>query len=446
LKHPNLLRLREVTKILLIAHYFPPVGGAGVQRTVKFIKYLPLHGFFPIVLTGTGKNGSRWTPEDSSLSVDVPPSTPIYRTTISETAGLKKREVAKRRIQELIECGSRIIREHRPALIFVTMSPFDDAVAAAELSRRHCLPWVADLRDPWALDEFQVFRTRWHRIRECRIMAKRLASAAAIIMNTREALQQFRRAFPRLAPKALLSITNGFDGEDFAQAPKLMFPGKFNLVHSGYFHADFGLRQANRSFEYRLLGRTRPGVRLLPRSHFYLVRAVKQWVDSSPEVGENLAVVCLGSASTVDQGIVDDAGCTRFFTFAGYTAHTECLQYLLGADLLFLPMHAMPASQRATIVPGKTYEYLGSGRPILAAVPPGDARDFVAASGTGQTCDPEDVDAMVRLLRAEYARWKDKQAVPVRNRAYLRQFERSQLTAELAGEFKRVLSSSRSGS
>jgi glycosyltransferase involved in cell wall biosynthesis len=64
-------------------------------------------------------------------------------------------------------------------------------------------------------------------------------------------------------------------------------------------------------------------------------------------------------------------------------------------------MHKLPPGTRATIVPGKTYEYLASGRPILAAVPEGDARDLVAASGRGLVCDPDDVDGIALIIREQ---------------------------------------------
>src|SRR2546423_1290897 len=68
------------------------------------------------------------------------------------------------------------------------------------------------------------------------------------------------------------------------------------------------------------------------------------------------------------------------------------------ADLLFLPMHNLPADTRSSTVPGKTYEYLAAGRPILAAVPRGDARDILEASGSAEVCDPDDVEAMTRII------------------------------------------------
>ena len=76
------------------------------------------------------------------------------------------------------------------------------------------------------------------------------------------------------------------------------------------------------------------------------------------------------------------------------------------ADLLFLPMHALPRGVRAGLVPTKTYEYAASGRPILAAVPEGDARDFLVELGTAAVVDPDDTPGMEKIIEAEIERWR----------------------------------------
>src|SRR6266852_3726325 len=68
-----------MTKVLFIAYHFPPVGGAGVQRTQKFVQYLPSEGFVPIIVTGPGRGGDRWTPLDATLMTDIPPNSSVYR-------------------------------------------------------------------------------------------------------------------------------------------------------------------------------------------------------------------------------------------------------------------------------------------------------------------------------------------------------------------------------
>ena len=86
--------------------------------------------------------------------------------------------------------------------------------------------------------------------------------------------------------------------------------------------------------------------------------------------------------------------------------HDAVIALQRSADLLFLPMHDLPQGVRAGLVPGKTYEYLGVGRPILAAVPDGDARDLLLRAGNALICSPSDAAGMSELIAGEVARWR----------------------------------------
>ncbi len=419
------------------------MGGAGVQRSAKFIKYLPSLGWVPHVLTSEIASSSRWTPDDRSLLADVPKSVPINRAApLKVSAAAPRRKRTEARIDALIALGHEIIRNHRPQLIFVTMSPFADAQVAARLSMLHKIPWVADLRDPWALDEFQVYSTRWHRLVERQRMRYALRTATRIIMNTPEASRRFRRVFPDLGTKLAPAITNGYDVSDFGEridsGPSFE---KFTIIHSGYFHAEMGMRQKNKAMQYRILGRIEPGVELLPRSHYHLLAALERILQRDPALSDRLQVICLGSATETDQALVNESGVSRLFRFTGYLPHSECVKYVRNADLLFLPMHKLPLGVRATIVPGKTYEYMASHRPILATVPEGDARDYVSRYGVGRVGRPGDVDFLEESLKdmisGQRMRGPTEDAM-----TFVRQFERQNLTRQLAEVFDSVAAKS----
>ena len=97
--------------------------------------------------------------------------------------------------------------------------------------------------------------------------------------------------------------------------------------------------------------------------------------------------------------------------FHGYVPHDESVRLLRSADLLFLPMHNVAAGWRVGIIPGKTYEYIAARRPILAAVPPGDAHDLLRSAGNAAICDPADVVAMRRELRAAIERKRQENSI-----------------------------------
>src|ERR1700694_1599204 len=154
-----------MTNVLFIAYYFPPIGGAGVQRSQKFVQYLPTEGFLPIVVTGPTSTDDRWTPGDRTLISTIPSETPIYRAEgpIPKPSRFLGRlegwlaltsKFSRWWIRSATEAACRVTESVE--LIFVTMSPFEGAEVARRLSQRLGVPWVADLRDPWALDEMQV--------------------------------------------------------------------------------------------------------------------------------------------------------------------------------------------------------------------------------------------------------------------------------------------------
>jgi Glycosyl transferase 4-like domain len=156
-------------RVLFIAYYFPPIGGGGVQRSVKFVRYLPALGYRPVVVTGPGPSEDRWTPMDPALTKEVPSNTAVYRIPVSQPdpdPRWKRRvnvwlgmpgSFARWWVPSIIKIGEEAISREKPSIIFATMSPFESAIAAGTLSKRHSLPWVADLRDPWALDEMKVY-------------------------------------------------------------------------------------------------------------------------------------------------------------------------------------------------------------------------------------------------------------------------------------------------
>jgi hypothetical protein len=116
----------------------------------------------------------------------------------------------------------------------------------------------------------------------------------------------------------------------------------------------------------------------------------------------------------------------------GYLGHDESVALLRSADLLFLPMQDLPPGVRATIVPGKTYEYLGSGRPLLGAVPDGDARDLLESVPWAEVCRPADADGMARIVERLADAKRATGPTPDGDVAHVERFERRTLTRALA--------------
>jgi glycosyltransferase involved in cell wall biosynthesis len=441
-------------RVLFLAFYFPPLGGGGVQRAVKFAKYLPEFGCQPVVVTGSARSRTRHAPLDASLGREGPPEACVFRAERALPEDFRVDRMRRllgrpSRFAEAwaTECeatGLRAASEAPIDVVLATMSPFETSLAASRLAQRLGVPWVADLRDPWALDEMIVYPTRWHRALEMRRMRRCLSSAARVIMNTPQAALAVRSSFPELADRTI-SITNGFDLDDFLGEPPDRKDPRFRIVHTGSLHVTLGDAHRRRRWLRRWTGGERVSVDIMTRSHVYLLRALERWRAQFPDEADRAELVLAGEVSAADRAAVERSAVANLVEMPGYLSHADSVALLRSADLLFLPMHALPRGECAHIVPGKTYEYLAAKRPILAAVPEGDARDFVRASGLGEICDPDDVDAMVASLHRRFeCKRNGERPVPAAPDFY-RQFERRELARQLAAALRAAAGTTQQG-
>jgi glycosyltransferase involved in cell wall biosynthesis len=438
-------------RIFFLAYHFPPIGGAGVQRSARFCRLLPEFGYEPVCVTGPGTARSRWAPADESLLTEIPPETEVHRLPGPEPQPLGGWRVPMQRWLRLREPWSSWWVEGVKTLgkdlvgttdlIYSWMQPYDSAEAAAWLSRSSGKPWVADLGDPWALDEMMVYPTTLHRRRELARMRSLLTTASAIVMSTPEAVRSIRERFPELATMPVVAIPNGFDPRDFEGPPPRREDGAFLIVHTGYLHTELGRMQRRQTRSVRrFLGGAVEGVDILTRSHLYLLEAIDRAVADDPSLGSTIKLDLAGVLSASDREI-GRAPCV--VQMRGYLPHAETVPLMRSADLLFLPMQNLPPGIRSSIVPGKTYEYLASGRPIVAAVPDGDARDILAAAGSGLICRPDDVAGMKRIIERQVARFRARERGPAPDPEVVARFAYPRLARELGSVFDSVVSGDR---
>ncbi len=397
--------------LVIVAYYFPPDGGAGAQRPLKFAKYLSQAGWRVTIVTHPGEAEQSWTrPEDRSLRdelesdfsgqvirVPIPDSKP-QGGAIDEMEGwsVSTAEVVK----ELIQRGGV------DAVIY-TMSPFS-LVRSADLVRRSCpgVPVILDFRDPWALDGWQAQPTKWHWNRQFRLMKSAIEAADGVIANTPECGRLFRESFPGLDGDRLAVITNGYDAADFQGnpgAPSLWDPDDWDvlrLVFSG------SLCTRVLKFYSGLRGRVKRVIGYAPeridysgRTLIHLMDAVKCLREKGEPLADQIRIEVMGVEDAADRESVERAGMIDLVRFHGYVPHDESVRHIRLADALLLPLHGLPPGKRSRIVPGKTYEYLATGRPILGLLPQGDAREFVESSGRAAIADPCDPESIAVGLR-----------------------------------------------
>jgi glycosyltransferase involved in cell wall biosynthesis len=412
-----------------------------VQRSLAFSRMLPQHGYDPVVLTGPGEDIDQWGPIDASLESRVGTVVRTVRVTgpqPARTRGWRCRAERWLRVEEpfsrwWVEGAVAAARHAGDVdLVYASMSPFETGRAAARIAAERGVPWIADLRDPWALDDWLVFPTGAHRHLELRTMRRTLASASLIVMNTPDSTVALLEHAPELRDKTVATITNGFDPVEFTGPVPEKHGQLFRIVHAGHSHTrrESTATQAGR----RVLRGAAPGLDTYTRSHAYLLEAVSDLFRRRPELASRVSVELVGALAAGERDTLPSWVDAR-----GYLSHSDTIAALRSADLLFLPMHNLAAGRRSRIVPGKLYEYLAAGPPILAAVPDGDARDILQAAGNADLCRPDDVAALSRAIERRLDASTEGARPGGAEPAVLARFDRRRLTEDLAGAFDAVL-------
>lgn len=424
-----------MTRVLVVAYFFPPKGGAGTQRFAKFCKYLPEHGIEPVVLGAGADLRNRNAPNDDPTLVAETSAT-VER--VPEPTRAPFRLWLQRKLRFYLDedvwahvasdTAIAMARRHAVQAVVTTLSPYACYRIGERLRAELGLPWILDLRDPWSLDGWRRYRSAWHARWDLGHMRRALTGADFVIAN----VPQAARAFERLGadPARTVVIPNGFDEEDFAGVePAPRTDGRFRLVHMGTLHsidAPEGLTRNTWSM------RRHRQIEPLGRTGHYLLHALARLQARIPDLGRRLVVALYGTVDASHRELAARLGVTDLIEEHGYVPHRQSTAALLAADAVFVPLHGLPAGERALVVPGKLYEALASERPVLLALPPGDGVDLVHGLQAGLTVPPTDAGALADALHDLLER--HARGAPLRGcaRDRLQVFTRRHLTGLLA--------------
>jgi len=451
-------------KVLFLAYYYPPIGGAGVQRIAKFIKYLPHYGYVPIIVARTAKVGES-TAKDFSLLTDIRSAT-TYRVELTKREECLRqfclnkfiRRVPKIPFKWWIAAAKRVCQEvvqvEKPDVICITVPPYSGVAAAVTVAKKHNIPWVLDMRDPWAIDPLSFYSTWFHYRLELAAMKRACQQSSAVIMNTPRALATLKDSFPELSAGKLFCITNGWDRDDFGSntisATRKSFSKPITIAHTGAFltlpaikmdptsRKVLGIR-GNRlleTFKYSL-GKSH----VLARSPYYMFKALRLLLDAGKISETDIHLVFIGELTQEDKNLATMFDLENIVEFKGYVSHHQSIRFLSSADVVFLAVHKPLNGQPPLTIPGKTYEYMAIGKPILSLVPRGDVHDFVRQSGLGFICDPTDVNQIAQTLLDLLHKHLSPAGLNVKvDEEFIQQFERSTLTKKLAEVFNFAIS------
>jgi glycosyltransferase involved in cell wall biosynthesis len=433
-------------KVLCLAYHFPPVGGAAVQRNARLIGHLPEFGYEPVVVTGVGRRESHWTPQDETLEVETLMGADVRRIPGEDTIVEASRWRGRAERWLGLETpwahwwthGVIDVVPHLPAdieLVHAPLVPFGCFHAARCVSEMLRKPLVVDLHDPWAFDEMMVYPTRLHRWRAKRAMHTALSFADGIVMNTPEAAARVLQAFPDLAATPVFTIPNGFSADNFAGDVQEPEGDVFRIVHTGYLHTEQGREHRRLQLLHRLLGGTLANVDILTRSHVFLLEAVERLLRREPEL-KPIEIHLAGVLTSADKEVAAQAGIVKLH---GYVPHWRAVELMRSADLLFLPMQEIAEGRRVGIIPGKTFEYIAARKPILAAIPEGDARDLLGEAGNAIICGPSDVEAMAEAVADQIRRKRRGIPPAIPTDEFVKRHEWRCRSRELARLFDRTL-------
>jgi glycosyltransferase involved in cell wall biosynthesis len=443
--------------VFMVAYHYPPMRSAGVERSAKFVRYLPDFGFAPTVLStrafGEADDGvlRPWDPVGAYRRARNPAAR-SDAAAASRTRTPRPSWLARLRRRALIPDGHvtwlpsaawsslRQLRRDPADIIYTSAPPFSAHLLGRFLKAQTGRPWVADFRDAWLYDPLDpaLLELPWRQELERRMEEAVVADADLVVAATETTAQDLRRRYPRQAAKIRL-ITNGFDPDDAMPLPEgLVIDGEArtgpaasrDAQDSEAMSPDTGQRPAPSDRPLRLVHTGSFAYSHPERTPLPLLAALRRLVDLEPIWRERLELVLVGELSPEEQ-----QAAAGIATVVGNVDRPVALDWQRRADVLLLVDHRRPWP--ASNAPGKLFEYLATRTPLLALCGPGEVQRLVDELGAGVVAPPDDKDAIDDTLRHLWESHVDG-TLP-RVAAPLEPFHRRHLTGQLAALFEEVL-------
>lgn len=426
-------------KVLIITYYWPPSGGSGVQRWLKFVKYLPSFGWEPYVFTPENPS---FDIRDESLLKDVPNEAEVIRFPIwepynafmrlssmfgsarsakpTELVSVKKRSLFQRIstwirgnlfipdprrfwVRPSVEFLHEFLEDNQIRTIVTTGPPHSIHLIGLRLRKKNpSLRWIADFRDPWSewglLDSLAVGKLA--RRQHQRLEAAVLSTADEVVTIT----PFYRRRFEALGNRKVHLLTNGFDEDDF-NGIVYSRPDKFTLRHVGIINE----KVDPRPFMEALLALAREDERFAAHARLEFVGEVhphfRQFVNDS-EVLKGITV------------------------FSGNIPHKQLIKLYGSSSLLLLLLTGYKDAEG--YMPGKLFEYLATGLPVLGVGPSGgDAAALLKETQGGSMFEGDDTAAIKQFVLQHFNHWLSG-SQPAIKHAGARTYSRRAVAGQLA--------------
>lgn len=434
-------------RVLVIAYYFPPLSGSGVQRTLKYVKYLREFGWDPVVVT-VGK--SNYPLSDKTLLKEIPYDIELYRVeeptevnsvTASELVNLYNSMIENDKLMKLyidalkkaytienlllpdnnILWANNVLKEIEELidfndidLIYTTSGPYSDHVIGCFLKNRHNKPWVVDFRDEWTNNPYAEYVKdgllyQLHYAMESKIVK----TADKVITVTPPSYDNYKEIF-NLKEDRLALITNGYDEEDFKNIPVEQQENnnnnnKFTITHNGLFYSI--------------------------RTPLTFLQAVNNLILKGLIKKDKIIINFTWSEAMKDwEEYINNYSMNDFVKFHGYLNHQKSLRLASKSDLLLLVIG--PGEKNKSVYTGKIFEYLRLCRNILSLSPKNSiVEDLILELNRGKNVDFDDIGGIEQYILSQYQLWEKGSLVNLSYTDEIRRFERKSLSEKLSSVF-----------
>ncbi|MFO8129183.1 MAG: glycosyltransferase family 4 protein [Bacteroidales bacterium] len=431
-------------KVLIITYYWPPSGGSGVQRWLKFARYLPEYGFEPVVLTVKPDKAS-YPVLDPSLEAEIPEGLKVFKTNTLEVSALYRKLIGKgsyphssfdnerkpsagQKISRFIRGNffipdsrmgwkrfalrkaKKLIREYGISYVVTTGPPHSVHLTGLALKKCMNVNWIADFRDPWTdifyYDAF--YHTPWAE-RIDRKLEQKVVEECHRLSIVSPALKDIMKAkSDKICPDKILVIPNGFDEEDF-RIPSRPPKDQFLATFTG------SLSNDNRKMDA-------------------FGKALKKAVRLHAGIPVKFRFV--GNIDESIRKVFKENDLENILETIPYVPHRQAVKYLRESTLCFSTIRR--SDKNKGIISGKIFDYLGSEKPVFCIGPTdGNVADILEECEAGKVMDYEDLEGMIAYLSELMARWKSNPNLDHRNPTY-KKYSRRALTRELTRQMKEL--------
>jgi glycosyltransferase involved in cell wall biosynthesis len=431
-------------RVLIVSYTFPPVGGVGVQRVLKLVKYLPRCGVQPSVLTARGASVPLLDPE---LEREVPEGVDIMRARTLEPAystkelawranGAASRSMKSRSIAAMtsfarrllvpdpqvlwlpaasVALARRLASAHADDVVFISGPPFSPFLLALLARLRPGTGLVLDYRDEWTTTSTMYEMSASPKA--ATFLEQRLCSKAHVITT---ATDEFRSAllsrFPFLDADRVVTIPNGYDPEDFPSTLPSPPDDRFVLAYVGTVYRMTSARG--------------------------FLAGLRLFHERSPELARSLETRFVGRIVATEEPYFDGTealGVRRL----GYVGHGRAIEELAGSHAAMCLLPDLEGNSR--IYPAKFFEIMRLGRPCLALAPPGALANLVRRCRAGEVVAPDDTAGIAEVLERWVRDFRNDPHAQPSQPIDIERFDRREQARAFASVFRTARADARAG-